>query len=105
MGLEVFENRVLLQHREAFCLRIRIRRNIEESIASDAGEPDQITALFRLFTFLVEPDADLGAGSDLFANRMNVLVQRDLLALHNQLSRAWTEAMIAFAESPFHQWQ
>src|SRR5437867_11785903 len=101
MGLEVFENRVLLQHREAFCLRIRIRRNIEESIASDPGEPDQITALLRLFTLLVEPDADLGAGCALFAHRVNVLVPRDLLARHAPISRSVAQPIITLASCPF----
>src|SRR5206468_10672203 len=66
-------------------------------------DSDPLTSLLCLSTFLEEPDADLGAVCDLFANRVNVLVPRDLLARHDQLSRAGAEQIVAFADGPFHQ--
>src|SRR5205085_5215570 len=81
----------------------RVRRDVEHLGAIDAGEADQVAALLRLLALLVEPDADLRAAGDLFADRMNVLIPRDLFAGHEQLAGAGTEQIVALADRPLHQ--
>src|SRR5439155_134238 len=50
--LEVGDERVLLQHREAFGLGDRVRRDVETRLAVlEAREPNQVAAVLRLFTF------------------------------------------------------
>src|SRR5678815_2533759 len=101
--LEVGDERVLLQHREAVGRRNRVRRDIDELLLAQAGEADQITALLRLLTFRIEPDADLGSRGDLLADRVQMLIPRDLLARQNQLARAVAEPVVALADRPLHQ--
>ena len=57
--LEVGDDGVLLQHREAFGVRDRVRRDVEASRAVlEAGEADEIAAVLRLLAFRIEPDAE-----------------------------------------------
>src|SRR5206468_1155194 len=101
--LKVFEDRVLLQHRETFRLCQRVRWNVEESVSPNAGEPNEITSLLRFLTFLVKPNADFRARCDLFADGVNVLVPRNLFARQDQFSRAWPEQVVSLADGPLHQ--
>ena len=71
--------------------------------AIDAGEADQVAALLRLLALRVEPDADFRAAGDFLADRVDVLVPRDLLARHEQLAGARTEQVVALADRPLHQ--
>ena len=101
--LEVLDERVLLEHGEAFGHRHRVRRDVEHLGAVDAGEADEVAALLRLLALLVEPDADLGSAGDFFADRVDVLIPRNLLAGDEQLAGARTEQVVALADRPFHQ--
>ena len=102
--LEVRDERVLLQHREAFG---RARSSSAGCRGSrgclEPGEADQIAALLRLLAFRIEPDADFGSGGDLLADGVNVLIPRDLLARQEQLAGAGPEQVVALADRPFHQ--
>src|SRR5262249_56730661 len=102
-GLEVLDQRVFLEDGEALGHRHRVRRDVEHLRAIDAGEADQIAAALRLFTLLVEPDAELRSAGDLFADRMNVLIPRDLLARDDQFAGARTVEVVALADRPLHQ--
>src|SRR6185295_7098648 len=63
----------------------------------------QVAALPGLLTLLVEPDADFRSAGDLLADRVNVLIPRDLLAGHDELAGAGTIKVVALADGPFHQ--
>ena len=69
----------------------------------DGGEADEVRALGRLLPFRIEPDAELHAGRDLFADGVDVLVPRDLLARPQQLARARTIDVVALPDGPFHE--
>ncbi len=103
MRLEVLDQRVLLQHREAFGHRHRVRRDVEHLRAVDAGEADQVAALLRLLALLVEPDTDFRAARDLLADRVDVHVPSNALTRQHQLAGAGTIQVVALADRPLHQ--
>src|SRR5439155_27388819 len=103
MRLEVFKKRVFLEHREAFRLRQRVRRDVEVSATPDPGERNQITSFLWLLALLVEPNTDFRARRDLLTDGVNVLVPGNLLARQDQLSRVRPEQVVTLADRPLHQ--
>ncbi len=100
VGLEVGDDRVVPQHREALGAGDRVRRDIQPLRVIDAAEGDEIAPVLRLFTFRVEPETEFRAAGDLFANRVDVLIPRDLLAGKDQLAGAGPIEVVALADRP-----
>ena len=65
--------------------------------------PIEVAALLRFLSFRIEPDADFGAGGDLLAHGVQMLIPRDLLAGQQQLASAFAEEIVALADRPLHQ--
>src|SRR5438093_933409 len=68
MRLEVLDERVLLQHGEAFGLRHRVRRDVEVSAAFDAGDAYQVAALLRPLTFRILAATAFGSAGIVYSD-------------------------------------
>src|SRR5204863_7872482 len=101
--LEVGDQRVVAEHREALRTGHRVRRDVEALGRIDAAERDEVAAVLRLFALRIEPEADFRSAGDRFAYRVNVLIPRNFLAGDEQLAGAGTIEVVALADRPLHQ--
>ena len=80
-------------------------------ISTDAGpvspfhclERREISPVFRLLAFRIEPDSQLDVIANRFADRVDMDVPRNLRAGQNQFAGVGTIEIVAFADGPFHQ--
>src|SRR5439155_20529624 len=83
---EILEPGRLLQHREPFVHRDRVRRDVEPLWTMQPGECRQVGPILRFLALRIEPDAQLDGGGDFLADGVNVLVPRDLRAGQQHLA-------------------
>src|SRR5262245_43417877 len=101
--LEIGDQGVLLEHREAFGVGDRVGRNVQILPFSQPRKSDEITTLLRLLPFRVEPDADFRSSGNLLPYRVQMLIPRNLFPGEEQLPCSFAEQVVTLADGPLHE--